>query len=272
MEDPCFITCRGDLRSPFKVTGECLVQHPVKRRGKPMCLPLSDNGQRRKIMGWKFWRNRKRSETEKTLELLKEEIFQINRKFSIIEEHLQESKHKIEVINRDLENNKNAIQKILRLEYKSFREILNKLNQIHETVDYGERYIKIEKEKDCLVRERNFIIEKTIQWLDDIDLIYSGLNKQSREHWVQLLHNWQKQIIKTLGMLKIYEINIMGKTFNHELAEAVNTKEKEADRDYLPYEVIDVLQRGFMLENGTLLRKAKVITIEEKEREKDYEQ
>lgn len=223
-------------------------------------------------MGWKFWRNGKRTETEGTLELLKEEISQISRKFAVIEEHLQEFKHKIEVIDRNSENNENAIQKILRLEYKSSREILNKLNQINETMDYGERYIKIEKEKDCLVRERNFIIEKTIQWLDDIDSVYSRLNKQSQEHWIQLLRNWQKQIIKTLEMLKIYEIDITGKTFNHELAEAVNTKEKEADRDYLPYEVIDVIQRGFMLANGTLLRKAKVITIEEKEREKDYEQ
>lgn len=40
----------------------------------------------------------------------------------------------------------------------------------------------------------------------------------------------------------------------------------------MPYEVIDVLQRGFMLEDGTLLRKAEVITIEEKEQGVDHEQ
>lgn len=222
-------------------------------------------------MGWRFWENKKRSETEKTLELLKGEIFQINKKSNAIEEHLQEFKHKTEVINQHLENNKNTIQKILRLEYKSSQEILNKLNQIDETMDYGKRYIKAEREKDYLIEERNFIIEKTIQWLDDIDLIYSRLNKQSQEYWVQLLQNWQKQIIKSLEMLKINEIDVIGKTFNHEFAEAINTKKKEVNKDYLPYEVIDVLQRGFMLENGTLLRKAKVITIEEKEWEEENE-
>lgn len=222
-------------------------------------------------MDWRFWKNKKKSEIEKTLESLKEEISQITRSFNMVEKYLQGFEHKIEVINQHLQNNENMAQKILRLEYKFSQEILNKLNQFDKTIDYSERHIKTEREKDCLIRERNFIIEKTILWLDDIDLIYNKLNKQNQEYWIELLQNWQKQIIKSLETLKIYEIDVMGRTFNHELAEAVSTREKETDRDYLPYEVVDMLQRGFMLENGTLLRKAKVITIEEKERKEGYE-
>ena len=222
-------------------------------------------------MDWRFWKNKKKSGIEKTLESLKEEVSQITRRFNMVEKYLQGFEHKTEVTNQHLQNNENMAQKILRLEYKFSQEILNKLNQFDKTIDYSERYIKTEKEKDCLIRERNFIIEKTILWLDDIDLIYNKLNKQNQEYWIELLQNWQKQIIKSLETLKIYEIDVMGRTFNHELAEAVSAKEKETDRDYLPYEVVDVLQRGFMLENGALLRKAKVITIEEKERKEGYE-
>ena len=223
-------------------------------------------------MGWRFWRNKKKSEKKRTLELLKEEVFQIVNKANAIEEQLQGFKDKIEEIGRHMGNNEDVTQKFLRLEYKSTQEILNKLNQISETMDYGERYMKIEEEKRYLIEERNFITEKTIQWLDDIDLICSKLNKQSQEYWFQLFLNWQKQIIKSLETLKIYEIDVMGKTFNHEFAEAIGTRKKEINKDYLPYEVIDVLQRGFMLEDGTLLRKAEVITIEEKEQGVDHEQ
>lgn len=223
-------------------------------------------------MGWRFWRNEKGSGKKRTLGLLKEEVSQVINKANIIEGQLQGFEHKIEEINRRIVNSEDITRKFLRLEYKSTQEILNKLNQIGETIDYGERYIKIEKEKGHLIEERNFIIEKTIQWLDDIDLICSKLNKQGQEYWFQLLEDWQKQIIKSLEALKIYEIDVMGKTFNHGFAEAINTKKREINRDYLPYEVVDVLQRGFMLGDGTLLRKAEVITIEEKEQEVDHEQ
>ncbi len=225
-------------------------------------------------MDWKFWRNSKESKKDQ-LVLLNEEISQLTRKSNLLREDLHRFENKLDGINQKLENNENAIQKSLRLEYKSFQEIFKKLNQvntkINESIDYEEKYAEFEREKSNLIKERNYILGKNIQWLDDIDLIYDKMYKQEQEQWTQLLQNWQKQIIKTLEILRIYEIDIIGKTFNHKLAESVSTKKKDVDKSYLPYEVVGVLQRGFILEDGTLLRKAKVITIEEEERKK-YEQ
>lgn len=223
-------------------------------------------------MSWKFWKNKKKSEKV----VLKEEVSEIIRKSNKIEESIHRFEDKLEVINQQLENNEASIQKSLRLEYKSSQEILMKLNQlndgINKTIEYSERYIDSEQEKDKLIKEKSFILQRTIQWLDDIDLICDKINGQDQKYWIQLLQRWQKQIIKSLEALKIYEIDIMGKTFNHEIAESISTKKKEGNKDYLAYEVVDVLQRGFILEDGALLRKAKVITIEEKEISGDYEQ
>lgn len=230
----------------------------------------------RRIMGWKFWENRKKSEKDQALVLLKEEVSQLTRRSNTVEDYLHKFENKLDGINQQLENNENVIQKLLRLEYKSSQEIIKKLNQVNdkidETMDYSERFIEVEREKSNLIKEKNFILENNIQWLDDIDLIYDKIYGQDQEHWIQLLEGWQKQIIKSLEILRIYEIDIIGKTFNHEVAESVSTKKKEVNKDYLPYEVVDVLQRGFILEDGTLLKKAKVITIEEEMRKGDYEQ
>ncbi|MCR6544233.1 nucleotide exchange factor GrpE [Dehalobacterium formicoaceticum] len=231
-------------------------------------------------MGWRFWENKKKVDEEHTLVSLKEEISQIIRKSDKVEEDLKKIENKIdnklEGINHQLENNEEAIQKSLRLEYKSSQEILKKLNQVNEriteSIDYCEKYLEFEREKDSFFKERNFILERIIQWLDDIDLICEKIDGHEQEYWLQVLKSWQKQIVESLKMLSIYEIDILGKTFNHEVAESVGTKKREINKDYLPYEVVNVLQRGFILQDGTLLRKAKVITIEEKERTGAYEQ
>mgnify|MGYP001001353922 CR=1 FL=1 len=226
-------------------------------------------------MGWWFWRNKNKSAKEEIFESLEEKASEIVKKTSEVEGYLPRFDDKLEGINQQLENNESAIQKSMRLEYKSSQEILMKLNQLNEkidkTTDYSERYIEFEHEKDNLIKEKDFILQRIIQWLDDIDLICDKIDGQGHEYWIRLLEEWQKQIIKTLEILGVYEIDIMGKTFNHEIAESISTKKKGTDKDYLPYEVVDVLQRGFILEDGTLLRKAKVVTIEE-ERTENYEQ
>lgn len=206
-------------------------------------------------MDWKFWRN--------------------DNKSNEVGESLHKLEDKLDELNQQLENNENIIKKSLRLDYKSSQEILKNLNQINDkiddSVDYDKKYRELEIEKNNILGEKDFIIEKTIQWLDDIDLIYDKIYEQDHGQWIQLLESWQKQIIESLEILKIYEIPVIGKTFNYELAEAASTVKKEEDKSYLPYEVVDVLQRGFIFGDGTLFRKAKVITIEEGEKS-DYGQ
>ena len=225
-------------------------------------------------MGWKFWRNKKSVE-EQLLEVLTEEVSLMNDRFSIIEECLQKYDNKLYEMNQHLNNNEDLIQKSLRLQYKSSQEILKKMEPMNERMDkmldYKEKYIKIEQEKDSAIKEKNYILERYIQWLDDIDLICDKLNLQEQEYWVKLLQNWQKQILKSLDLLGIHEVDVLGKSFNSTVAESVSTIKKKMNKEYMPYEIVNILQRGFIFEDGTLLRKAKVISIEEEDKEENEE-
>ena len=205
-------------------------------------------------MSWRFWKNNKKSD--------------------LIEEHLGKYDNKFQEMNERIENNGDLIQKSLRLQYKSNQETLKKLEQINERIehefDYSKKYFESKKEKDTLIRQRNYISNRYIKWLDDIDLIYNKLNSQE-EYWILLLDNWRKQILESLRVVGIYEIDVLGKSFIPSIAESIGTKKREENIEYMPYEVVDVIERGFIFEDGTLLRKAKVITIEEENNKENEE-
>lgn len=212
---------------------------------------------------------------KQTIEVLTKEVFKINKKLYIMEEYFQKYDNKLQEINEHMDHNEDLIQKSLRLQYKSNQGITKKLEQTNEridkTVDYNKKYAEVQYDKDHLIKERNFILEKYIQWLDDIDLIYDKLNVQGQEHWISLFKNWQSQILKALEVVGIFEIDIIGKGFNPTISESVGTKKKEENKEYQPYEVVDILQRGFVFNDGTLLRKAKVITIDEEDKKENEE-
>lgn len=207
------------------------------------------------VVNWKFWENGNKPKEKQTL--------------CIIEEYLQKYDDKLHEMTEHIHNNEDLVQKSLRLQYKSNQEITKKLEQINEKIDKTEYYSKkhsdIQHDKDNLIKERNFLLENYIQWLDDIDLIYDKLNAQGQEYWISLFESWQKQVLSTLEAVGIVEVDILDKGFNPVISESVSTKKKEENKEYKPYEVVNVLQRGFIYNDGTLLRKAKVITIEEGE-------
>lgn len=212
-------------------------------------------------MNWKFWENWNKPKKKQTL--------------CIIEEYLQKHDDKLNEMTEHIRNNEDLVQKSLRLQYKSNQEITKKLEQINERIDkteyYSKKYSDIQHDKGNLIKERNFLLENYIKWLDDIDLIYDKLNAQKQEYWISLFESWQKQILSTLEAVDIFEVDILGKGFNPLISEAASTKKKEENKEYKPYEVVNVLQRGFIYNDGTLLRKAKVITIEEGEIEDNEE-
>lgn len=219
------------------------------------------------IMNWKFWRNKSKSKDQQSLEVLTKEMSILRGKVSIIEEYLENFNDKLQMMAEHLNSNEDLIQKSLRLQYKSNQDISRKVEQsndkLHDALDYGKKYIETKQEIDNLSKERIYLLERYIQWLDDIDLICDKLNTEGQGDWILLLNGWQKQILNALEAIGIYEIYILGESFNHMVAESINTKKKEKNKEYKPYEVIDVLQRGFIFKDGELLRKAKVITIEE---------
>lgn len=218
-------------------------------------------------MGWGFWRNKRKTVNKQLLELMIEQKTLMNNKFSIIEGYLQKYDEKFEEIDQQIDNSEDLIEKDLRLQYKYSQEILKNLEREDKIIDkienYSKKYMEIENERDRLSKDKSYILERYIQWLDDIDLVHHNVNTEGQESWIQLLQNWQMQILKSLEFVGIYEMDILGKSFNYAFAESVGTREKEDSKEYMLYEVVEILQRGFMYEDGTLLRKAKVTTIEE---------
>lgn len=225
-------------------------------------------------MDWKFWRNKK-SVKNQVLESLMREVSLMNGKLSSMEGHLEKYNDKLHVTNEYLDNNQELIQKSLRLQYKYFQDILKEIEQLNNKIDktstYSEKYIEILRHNENLSKEKDYIIERYIHLLDDLDLIYDNLNMGGQEYWIQLFGNWQNQILKSLELVGLYEIDILGKSFNSSVAESINTEKKEINKEYKPYEIVKILQRGFILEDGTLLRKAKVVTVEEEDIEENEE-
>jgi len=200
-------------------------------------------------MSWKFWSNKK-SGKDQALESLVREVSLMNGKLSIMEE-----------------NNQELIQKSLRLQYKYSQDILKGIEQLNnrfdKILDFNEKYTEILRHNENLRKDKDYIIERYIHLLDDIDLIYDNLNMGGQEYWIQLLKNWKTQILKSLELVGLYEIDILGKSFDTNISEAISTEKREINKEYKQYEIVKILQRGFILEDGTLLRKAKVVTVEE---------
>lgn len=222
-------------------------------------------------MNWKFWKSRRNSQRDESLDKLIKETSLLNNKVTVMEENLLSHIDIFQNINQQIESNEDLIQKSLRLHYKSYQETIKMLEQVNNTVNKISQddgiYAVIEKENDRLIREKEYMVEKYIIWLDDIDLIYDNLNGQGQEDWMRLLESWQMQISKSLEAIGVYEIDVLGKSFNSVIAEAVGTIKRESNVDMAVYQVMEVLQRGYILKDGSLLRKAKVITVEEE----DYE-
>lgn len=89
-----------------------------------------------------------------------------------------------------------------------------------------------------------------------------------------LLEQWAGQIVIALARAGIHETEHLGRSFDPEWAESIGTAApvpREAiavsgdgqDRSYVPYEVVEVVRRGFVGNDGRLLRKARVITVRE---------
>ncbi|MEK3879562.1 nucleotide exchange factor GrpE [Paenibacillus sp. FSL M7-0420] len=65
-----------------------------------------------------------------------------------------------------------------------------------------------------------------------------------------------------LSQLGLKEIVVLGHVFDPVLCEAAGTVPASADfGTAVPYQVMSVLRRGYRLEDGSLYRKAQVITL-----------
>lgn len=222
-------------------------------------------------MRWKLWTNKK----NKTLVEVQELLMPINQNLTLLNQQVTGS----------LEQNAEMgeqLRKLGRLQYKSGQEVQGKFEGLNTRLDamlQWQDMFTIDKSRlDTLEQQIGQVSEILLVWLDDLDLLATSLREQGQEGWLKLLGTWTHQVLQALQIHGIGEMQLVGTSFNPTLAESIGTvvrkpvktakAEEETARVSLPYEVAEVVKRGFVYRDGSLLRKAQVITYQEDDHEK----
>ncbi|HHW37145.1 MAG TPA: nucleotide exchange factor GrpE [Bacillales bacterium] len=199
-----------------------------------------------------------------------------NRESSPELEAIQQLKEQNSIFEEQYKVLTEQVTKLSRLQYKTSKDTQEKMGQLHESVNT--LIEKQENDTDDKVQriyqmevKMNEMIHSLIRWLDDLDILYTRLAGEEQEAWSKILNGWSKDILVRLEGLGIHELQVLGTSFDPIVAEAMATiPKKEAAMKYkgfsalelTSYQIVEVLQRGFRWEDGSLLRKAQVITIE----------
>lgn len=157
-------------------------------------------------------------------------------------------------------------QKILRFFFKygqdmerGFQGVDSQLKNLKEwQISYDEEKRGKAKVERDIGKYRNDLI----LLVDGIDHLLAKLDGEDSKSWGRLLKQWNQQLLETLRDMGATEMNLLGSTFSPKLAESVETT-PPSSKDHVPYEVVEVIKRGFIFDDGSLLRKAQVITVEE---------
>jgi molecular chaperone GrpE (heat shock protein) len=160
--------------------------------------------------------------------------------------------------------------KLGRLTYKNGKDTADKLEQLSSLLERQESGWKTAYEQEHARGQQSAAAlqssaEAMIGWLDDLDAIAAGRSQQAgspSDGWEQLTRHWQGQMLEQLFQLGFKETVVLGHTFDPALCEAVGTVSLPPDSSAaVPYEVMTVLRRGYQLDDGSLFRKAQVITL-----------
>jgi len=211
-------------------------------------------------LNWKFWNRTKSLEVDKLEQISKclEQLVSEKNQNSdtLIEEKLAEN---IEQVNR-----------LSRLQYKTGQDIMNKVTPIYENL--GNLTTLCQKGCETLeirsLENRNLIlVGSLLKTIDSIDGVLKNDQQKISEEWRTFLMTLQESALEGLKKIGIGEVEVMGVTFNPTFAESVGVKTldqlEDQNRNYHPYEVIEVLYRGFINGEGQVIRKAQVISIKQ---------
>ncbi|MBF7081459.1 nucleotide exchange factor GrpE [Desulfallas sp. Bu1-1] len=222
-------------------------------------------------MSWNFWRKLKKSKENVTLEQLNEQIMQIVAHISRQSEQIAKSNEQMAELGIQL-------NKLARLQYKTGQDMQVKLEKLMIGIDDARQHWQAARDAEltqlhAMERQIDSLMMVLINWIDDIDLISARLQDGEQEAWRQLLKKWAGQILTALAGIGVHELEVKGRSFNPQLAESIGTvacspsapgaSNDGHTRSTVPYQVVEVARRGFVFNDGRLLRKAQVITMRE---------
>jgi molecular chaperone GrpE (heat shock protein) len=169
------------------------------------------------------------------------------------------------------------VNKLARIQYKTGQELQSKMERLNTGLEALEQrqtlYDRDLKNLNILKNQVEYLTEVLINRLDDIDLLYVRLKGEGQETWQKLLEQWAFQLLEALEQIGICELNLTGSSFDPRLAESIGTVNSNTvftdslehgnGRAAVPYQIVEVVKRGFIYNDGRLLRKAQVITLQE---------
>lgn len=192
-----------------------------------------------------------------------------------IETMLNSSQQEFSRINQIISQNEEQFKKNTRLCFKNHQELMTKLNEQASINQKVEQLLALNGKKE---KQLQNIAQGVIEFLDSIDQVAQGLSKQDFA-WAPIIKHWQKQQLQMLANLNIYEMSLRGEIFNAQKAVALKTVNPAEvinfnHNEIKPYQIVDVIKRGFVDRNNNVIRKAQVITVREvkNEQEKSIDQ
>lgn len=224
-------------------------------------------------MIWKLWTGKKNKTQDQVQELLRpinQQLTVLNQQISMLNQQVTGSSEQLTELN-------DQIRKLGRFQYKSGQDVQGKLEGLSsglEAVLQWQHTQTVDKARlDTLEQQIRQVIVLLLNWLDDLDLLATSMREQKQEGWLKLMTTWTGQILQALQTHGIYEMQLLGTVFDPTLAESIGTLDRqpirtdavreETDSSFPPYEIAEVVKRGFIDQDGSLLRKAQVITYRE---------
>jgi len=126
-----------------------------------------------------------------------------------------------------------------------------------QLADAKERADEHRREAVRLREEARQSAQTLLDLVDTLDDLAVFARQLRDERWIAHAERMLAKALRVLGQLGLAEIPALGETFDPTEHEAAQSVERAADQR--PYEVVEVIQRGFRY-NGQVLRRAQVIT------------
>ncbi|MDD3305799.1 MAG: nucleotide exchange factor GrpE [Acetobacterium sp.] len=209
-------------------------------------------------MNWKFWKQQKPLEDDR-LDRISDGLKQLL---------TATNEQPFERLEMQIKENAELINRLSRLQYKMGQELINKVTPIYENLgDVIEFCQKGQVATELAIRENSnrMLVSTLIDSIDTIDGVMQNSRENIPDEWRAFLKTIQISELEGLARVGIRELELLGSSFNPIFAESVEVRAIDQlagqNKAMRPYEVIEVLRRGFIDGEGRVIRKAQVITL-----------
>ena len=209
-------------------------------------------------MNWKFWKQQKPLENDR-LDRISDGLKQLL---------TATNEQPFERLEMQIKENAELINRLSRLQYKMGQELINKVTPIYENLgDVTEFCQKGQAGTELAIRENSnrMLVSTLIDSIDTIDGVMQNTRENIPDEWRAFLKTIQISELEGLARVGIRELELLGSSFNPIFAESVEVRAIDQlagqNKAMRPYEVIEVLRRGFIDGEGRVIRKAQVITL-----------